>query len=78
MITNAFDNLLTMLTPVTQVNTVTNITNNQTTQEFVQYKSTEYPNGQVVHDSAVVSSKTIGRHIDIYAQAESPFTIRSN
>ena len=45
MITNAFDNLLTMLTPVTQVNTVTNITNNQTTQEFVQYKSTEYPNG---------------------------------
>ena len=55
MITNAFDNLLTMLTPVTQVNTVTNITNNQTTQEFVQYKSTEYPNGQVVHDSGRAS-----------------------
>lgn len=64
MITDKLNTFMTMIMPSTQVvNSVT--VNKNNVQEFVEHKTTEYPNGQVVHDTAKVSLKTLGANVDI-------------
>ena len=64
MITDKLNTFMTMIMPSTQVvNSVT--VNKNNVQEFVEHKTIEYPNGQVVHDTVTVSLKTLGANVDI-------------
>tara|TARA_Y100001973_G_scaffold29130_1_gene44128 strand:+ start:147 stop:398 length:252 start_codon:yes stop_codon:yes gene_type:complete len=59
---DAMDKFMSSFNPMTFVKNVVSFNNSASgglTQEYTQYSSTEYPNGQVVNDVNTVSVKTI-------------------
>ena len=62
MVMDALDKIMSAMNPMTLVKNMVSFNKSASgglTQEYTQYSSTTYPNGQVVSDVNTVSVKTI-------------------
>ena len=74
MTMDALDKIMSAMNPMTLVKNMVSFSKSASgglTQEYTQYSSTTYPNGQVVNDVNTVSVKTIeppsrlGNNVDV-------------
>ena len=71
---DALDKIMSAMNPMTLVKNMVSFNKSASgglTQEYTQYSSTTYPNGQVVNDVSTISVKTIeppsrlGNNVDV-------------